>query len=220
MKQTLFEKYFYKFIFNFTSTKKRFTTIYEKNFWSSDESISGPGSNLENTVTIRRVMPEVLKKYEIKSFLDLPCGDFHWMKLIDLDGIKYIGGDIVQKLIEANKLKYGGNENIQFRTIDLIKDSLPPVDMLMVRDCFIHLSNDLVLKSLDNIKRSNIKYLLTNSHPDMQVNKNIKTGTWRRINMSLEPFNLKSPVEVWEETEHFNPKEGKKVTALYKIDEM
>ncbi|MCC7526592.1 MAG: hypothetical protein IT250_17340 [Chitinophagaceae bacterium] len=138
MKNSLFEKYYYKFIFNFTSTKKRFSTIYEKNFWSSDESLSGPGSDLGNTITIRKELPGILKKYEVKTFLDLPCGDFHWMKILDLNGINYIGGDIVNKLIDSNKLKYGKLPNVKFEVLDLINDSLPEADMVMVRDCFIH----------------------------------------------------------------------------------
>lgn len=38
----------------------------------------------------------MLKKYSIKSILDIPCGDFSWMKKIELDGIEYIGADIVK----------------------------------------------------------------------------------------------------------------------------
>lgn len=220
MKESLFKKYYYKFIFNFTGTKKRFTTIYEKNFWSSEESVSGPGSDLESTLTIRSVLPDILKKYDVKSFLDLPCGDFHWMKLIDLKGVNYIGGDIVKKLIQNNILKYGNVPECKFEVLDLINDTLPDVDMIMVRDCFIHLSNDLILKSLKNLKRTKIKYLLTNSHPDMEINKNIKTGTWRRIDLGKEPFNLSNPIEIWEEKEHYNVKEGRKIISLYKIDQM
>lgn len=220
MKESLFKKYYYKFIFNFTGTKKRFTTIYEKNFWSSEESVSGPGSDLDSTITIRRVLPDILKKYDVKSFLDLPCGDFHWMKLIDLKGVNYIGGDIVKKLIQNNILKYGNAPECKFEVLDLINDRLPDVDMIMVRDCFIHLSNDLILKSLKNLKRTKIKYLLTNSHPDMEINKNIKTGTWRRVALEKEPFNLSNPIEIWEEKEHYNVKEGRKIISLYKIEQM
>jgi hypothetical protein len=104
--------------------------------------------------------------------------------------------------------------------MDLIKDDLPKVDMIMVRDCFIHLSNPLITKALENIKRSGSTYLLTNSFPDMKENMNIKTGTWRRVNFDIAPFNLPKPVASWEETEHLNKIAGRKFMVLYKIADL
>jgi hypothetical protein len=41
----------------------------------------------------------LLRQFEIHSLLDLPCGDFNWMQHVDLQGIKYTGGDIVEALV-------------------------------------------------------------------------------------------------------------------------
>jgi hypothetical protein len=210
---------YYRFLFNFTSPKTRFTQIYKDNYWTSKESISGPGSDLDNTVTVRKELPQIFIDYKVKTFLDLPCGDFHWIKLIDLSNIHYIGGDIVDDLIKKNLEKYKA-PNLEFKVMDLIKDPLPKVDMIMVRDCFIHLSNPLISKALANIKASGSTWLLTNSFVDMKENINIKTGTWRRVNFDIAPFNLPKPVVSWEEKEHFNKVAGRKFLVLYKIADL
>lgn len=214
--KSFLKKIYYKFIFNFTGPKTRFTRIYKDNFWSSDESVSGPGSTLSQTITIRKILPEILKKYKIGTLVDVPCGDFHWMSQINLQDVTYLGGDIVDDIIKKNNQRYASN-NVKFKVIDLISDPLPACDALIVRDCIIHLSNDLVIKALKNIKKSDIKYLIINNFPDISENINIKTGTWRRVNLSLPPFNLFEPLEVWEETEHFNDIAGRKNTVIFDV---
>lgn len=175
-------------------SKEIFTSYYKKNTWKGKESVSGPGSDYEQT---RFLIPELqilLKDLEIKSMLDIPCGDFNWMQRVNLDGIKYYGADIVTELIENNTKVYSKN-NIKFSVIDVICDTLPKVDLIMVRDCFVHLPNNDVLKSLNNIKSSGSKYLLTTNFTweHFKYNNDIEHGQWRRLNMSKDPFNLKPP---------------------------
>ncbi len=134
-----------------------FTKIYNDNLWASSESKSGSGSELKNTNVLRKELSVLLKKYEIKSILDIPCGDFNWMKEVDFTNIEYTGGDIVDELIKSNKSKY---PNRMFFVMDLLNDVLPAVDLVFVRDCLGHLSNSNVLKELKKIKKSGIKYCL------------------------------------------------------------
>ena len=99
-----------KIILGLKDPEKRFTKIYLENHWNDSESRSGEGSTLENTQNVRNELPKILKKYNIKSMLDAPCGDFNWMKSITQDvSIKYIGGDIVKPMIENNQAKHGDN---------------------------------------------------------------------------------------------------------------
>ena len=41
-------------IFSHKSLKDRFTYIYSSHYWPSKESVSGPGSEIENTKNIRK----------------------------------------------------------------------------------------------------------------------------------------------------------------------
>ena len=171
-----------------------FTYIYKSNYWGDPESVSGAGSNEDQTKVIVREIPVILKKYQVKSMLDLPCGDFNWMQKIDLSGIDYTGGDIVEQIVQKNQEKFG-KPGISFRKLNIITDQLPQVDLVFCRDCFIHLSNEQVMSAIENLKKQKIRYLLTTSHNKRLKNKNIAAGEWRPINLEIAPFNLK-PLEV------------------------
>ena len=171
------------------SLQSRFSTVYHQNKWGSNESASGKGSELINTRLISDLLPSLVKELNIETLLDLPCGDFNYMKEVCL-GCNYIGADIVPELILSNKEKY---KNIDFRCLDITNDSLPSADIILVRDCFVHLLNADILKAIQNIKDHSIKYLLTTSFPMVRSNIEIGEGTdpqFREINISIHPFNL------------------------------
>jgi hypothetical protein len=172
-----------------------FTNIFLTGAWGSDESKSGPGSDLKNTVNIIREIPILLKKYNINTILDIPCGDFNWFKHVSLTNISYIGADIVKDVIVSNNLKYKSN-NINFIQLDLITDQLPTTDLILCRDCLFHLPTNAVISAIKNIKKSNSKYLLTTSYNwrGMSNNTDINFGEWRRINLETTPFNFPAPI--------------------------
>jgi SAM-dependent methyltransferase len=170
-----------------------FDNIYKSNSWGSDESRSGGGSQVNTTEKIRKALPEVWKTYDIKIFLDVPCGDYNWMKEVDKKGIEYIGCDIVEEMIEENNRKYR-DKNISFRKIDITKDTLPKVDMIFCKDCLQHLSYESVHKALKNFVNSGSKYLFTTSYPLTLKNWDIHDGDYRPLNLLQAPFNLSEPL--------------------------
>jgi len=87
--------------YRFSSIEKIFTDIYDENRWGDKESRSGPGSTLAQTEAIRSKLPEILEEFHIHSILDIPCGDFNWIKEVNLDSISYIGADIVKKIFKV-----------------------------------------------------------------------------------------------------------------------
>ncbi|MFQ5439843.1 MAG: hypothetical protein ACE5DL_00095 [Nitrosopumilaceae archaeon] len=189
----------------FQSRESIFEEIYQTNRWNDSESRSGPGSNLKNTQLIRKEILKILKEYKINSILDVPCGDFNWMKEVKLDSISYIGADIVEGIILLNNKKYA-SKNKMFKKLDIVTDSLPTVDLILCRDLFIHLSINEIKNSIKNIKKSNSKYLLTTSFIERRKNEDIKTGSWRPLNLLIAPFNFPKPIttinEGWSEKEY------------------
>ncbi|MBN2487003.1 MAG: hypothetical protein JXB34_13590 [Bacteroidales bacterium] len=178
----------------FASKEKRFTDIYLKDKWHSNESKSGKGSEIANTENVRAFLPEIVKTYSLKSLLDIPCGDFNWMKEVVSNFQTYTGGDIVDELILKNNDKYS-NERIKFNKIDIVNDPIPPADLLLCRDLFIHLSFKDIRKVIDKVKKSNVKYLLASTYKIMS-NKDIKTGLFRPVNLCLDPINLPEPLRI------------------------
>ena len=128
-----------KNIFSHNSNKKKFELIYKSNFWSSKESVSGLGSEYKNTINLRNEMVKLIKNYKIESILDAPCGDFNWINSLINKNLKYIGGDIVWDLIDQNNKIYK-NDNIIFIPLDITSDKLPNSNLMICRDCLIHLS--------------------------------------------------------------------------------
>lgn len=202
-----------------------FTKIYQQDLFntrsSNDYNVSksGSGSDLEQTKELIEKLPVLFQKYKIQSILDLPCGDFFWMQKVDLTGIQYTGGDIVADVVKSNNTKYA-SDSISFREIDIINDDLPKVDLILCRDLLVHLKNQQIIAALKNIKSSGSKYLLTTSFKNTTHNQdNGVIGFWRTINLELEPFNWKDPIdEIFENCTEGNGKYNDKYLLLYQIN--
>ena len=67
-----------------------FDTIARQNTWGSTESISGPGSTLGATATLRKGLAEAFRVLEVRSLVDAPCGDLNWMRHVQFPFEKYI----------------------------------------------------------------------------------------------------------------------------------
>lgn len=172
-----------------------FENIFKNNSWRGRNSVSGRGSDLDQAEHIIKEIPVLLKEMGISTILDIPCGDFNWMQKIDLGGIKYIGADIVKEIIENNKNKYE-KDNVSFQCLDLHEDTLPQVDLILIRDCLVHLSYEDIFKSLNNVCNSMSTYLLTTTFTNRQNNKDIITGEWRPLNLQIAPFSFPEPIRI------------------------
>lgn len=170
-----------------------FTEIYKENLWGSNESISGPGSAKEQTRAVVEKLPVLLRELAVTSMLDIPCGDFIWLKNADLGEVNYIGADIVDEIVTENRQTFQ-KDKISFKKLNLISDLLPKVDLIFCRDCLVHFSFDDIRKALQNICQSGSGYLLTTSFKEHTENFDILTGQWRPLNLELHPFLLPKPI--------------------------
>jgi hypothetical protein len=141
---------------------------------------------------LRRELPVLLQEIQARSLIDAPCGDVHWIKELDLGIDSYTGIDIVPQLVENNQKLYG-NTKMRFLHGDISKDSLPRADVILCRDCLVHLSYKSVFCALRNFYASGSEYLLTTIHSDTRENINIMIGEWRPLNLTLDPFNFPMP---------------------------
>ncbi len=207
------------------ATEQVFTHIYANNIWGDTESVSGAGSSLEVTKVLREKLPGLLKDLQIRTVLDIPCGDYYWLSQTKLEVESYLGADIVVPLIEANQTRYRNvtpGRSVAFRQMNLMTDTLPRHDLILCRDCLVHFSNDDVCRALHQIKRSGSTYLLTTNYPPPRVNdREIRTGEWRPLNLQSPPFNLPKPLLTI--LEGFTGRKGRfsdKTLALWKIADL
>lgn len=175
-----------------------FTDIWKNNGWKGDSSLSGAGSDLSQTATIRQKIPELLKKYNCKSMIDAPCGDFYWMHMVDLPVVTYIGVDIVEPLIEHNQHLFASAQRT-FMHLDMTTQILPQADLILCRDCFVHFSYSDIAKTIKLLKQSGTTYLLTTCFTNKghyRHNIPVATGDWRTIDLRLDPFLFPEPLEI------------------------
>ena len=206
--------YTFKFLKYFMSEdflrKKIFKYIFSSGYWSDyntslNKSVSGKGSNYDNTLYLKNKLKIFFKEKKIKKILDIGCGDFNWMSnlLEDVDYESYLGIDIVRKLIDNNSRKYT-SKKIKFLSHDIVSEEINfPVefDFILIRHVFIHLKNSNITKVINKIKKTNFKYLAITSDPYRSNNIDLKTeGRFRDINLIIDPFNLSTPSEIIRES--------------------
>jgi SAM-dependent methyltransferase len=182
------------------STQQIFSRMYHRNSWANPESVSGDGSDLNQTQIVRRELATLIRQRTIETLLDAPCGDYYWMKTLDAKLARYIGADIVPELVKENQRAYGG-PTASFVNLDICRDELPKVDLILCRDCLVHLPLDAAVDALRNFKKSGSKFLLTTTYPGVvRRNKHLFIiGNWRPLDMTLAPFSLPEPVQIIKE---------------------
>jgi len=185
-----------------SDSAQRFREAFRSNLWSGD-SRSGPGSAPDQTARVAAAIPALCERLGVRRLLDVPCGDFSWMANVELRGISYVGGDVVPEIVERNQRECGSADR-EFHHLDLTGSDLPAADLILCRDCLVHLSNADIESALHNIARSDIRWLLTTTFPEEAENVDIVTGDWRPIDLTKPPFDLPPPVELVNEgcTEH------------------
>jgi hypothetical protein len=181
--------------------------FFFKNKWGNDETetVSGAGSTVKYTENLRNELPKLWKKYDVRVFLDAPCGDFNWMKLVDTTEIVYCGMDIVEDIIRRNIERHGSYHKY-FRTGDITEDSLPFADMMMCRDCLFHLRYSDAFRFLNNFVDAGIPFLLLTSNLNGHNRDIERPGLWRQLNMRRPPFNFPEPIEAIEDWIEGHPK--------------
>lgn len=203
------------------SVEAVFEMIYQENGWGGTESPSGRGSTLAETAAIRQALPELVMSFNIRSMLDIPCGDGHWMSQVRMNLNRYIGADVVGDLVASCAARWPNNENTErdFLRLDLIVHELPSVDLIFCRECLGHLSFANICSAIANIKASGSTYLLTTTYPGRQ-NSDIATGEWRPINLRAKPFCFPPPLVLVNEQCIDPPGNRDKSMGLWRIADL
>lgn len=175
--------------------EERFANIYETGVWQTtpDAPLSGAGSAPAVAGLLGMQLPGIVKTLGATSFADIGCGDFTWMKDVEL-GCPYIGLDIVPTVIGTNQKLYG-SEARRFEICNAVVDPLPTADMVLCREILFHLSFVDARAVIANIVRSGARWLLATTDPMTGFNADIESGDFRVINLCAAPFGFPDPDE-------------------------
>ena len=158
-----------------------------------------------------------MRRFGVRTLTDIPCGDFNWMREVNLAEVDYLGADIVPELIAANTQKYA-RPGIRFDCLDLMTDTLDRVDLILCRDCLFHYTNSFILKALGRIKASGSTYLLTTTFPGLEKNAELESiGLFRPVNLECPPFDLPEPLARIDERHGIA---GGKVLSLWRLADL
>jgi len=176
--------------------KNIFNNIYKNCIWNNGDSsipLSGPGSSIENTIEVASLLNSFIYENNIKTILDLGCGDLTWIsktQFFNDNTIKYTGIDIVENLINEHSLKY---PNKKFYCKDIVNyNNIEYNSLIIIRDVIFHLKNEDVLQIFNNIKGKCDFIAITSCKNDVNYdNHNQNIWHFSEKNIHIEPFNIK-----------------------------
>jgi SAM-dependent methyltransferase len=142
-----------------------FGEIYRDGRWGGQQGqfYSGAGSDDEVTAAYVAVVRKYIDSHNIRSIVDLGCGDFRVGRQLLRPGISYIGVDLVPQMIESHQKQFGG-ESVRFTVGNIIEDILPDGELYLVRQVLQHLSNAQIGQILDKL-RDKPHVLIAEHHP-------------------------------------------------------
>lgn len=174
--------------------RQTFDRIYAKDLWNGG---SGTGSTEETTRQYRAYLQQFLAANRIKSVIDVGCGDWQFSQYIDWSGVDYLGID-VSSVVLANTKKFT-RPGVAFQEMDVTRNPLPSADLLVAKDVLQHWGNDDIIAFLPKLKSCRAA-LITNGFTEAamaKLNRDIRTGNWRPIDLQQAPFNWPGSYVFW-----------------------
>lgn len=163
------------------------------------DTVCGWGSSEQHTRLLRKKFAEVLNTFDVQTLNDAGCGDLAWMSMVNLERIDYIGYDLHERANWAELRQHG----FRLDVLDIAAKDLRPADLIVCRDVFIHLPNDIILPTLERFRRS-APLLLTSSYTsDPSLSEGVFSNFERmdepshhhkKLDLTLPPFRLGKPL--------------------------
>jgi SAM-dependent methyltransferase len=170
-----------------------FQKIYQNGIWGKNEygeGTSGEGSKLETAKPYLDYVNNFIEKNNIRSILEIGCGDGVLLKHLKLpSNVSYTGYDVVDGILEKNKNLF---PDYSFENKNIDKEEFPYFDLILCKDVFIHLPNKKIISMFQKIK-SHCKWaIISHDCPTKKIKfvKDIKMGDFREVDITQKPFNF------------------------------
>tara|TARA_R110000772_G_scaffold2410_1_gene8312 strand:+ start:34647 stop:35249 length:603 start_codon:yes stop_codon:yes gene_type:complete len=190
------------------NNKRIFSEIYDKKAWVEG---SGPGSTIEYCIPLIVFLSGYIKENNIKSMVDIGCGDIQWMSNIFNNlNISYTGIDVVDNVININKGNYPNETFICADIFTMDIGDIPDSDMYFMKDVLQHWTNDMIQTWLDRFfeEKPNAHFLTINCDldnilkfmPEHSHDRELKVGEFSPLNKNKYPLSNYKPIELfsWE----------------------
>jgi len=182
------------------SARTVFGEIYQRNLWGGEAGAfySGPGSDSHAALLYAEGIKAFIANRDVRSVVDLGCGDFRVATMFLGDDITYVGVEIVETLVTSNIANHQCDK-ISFQCLDIVDDQLPTGDLCLIREVFQHLSNAEILKVIPKLRQ--FRYVVYTDYqpgpgapcsPNRDIAHGVDTRIWRDSALFLDkpPFNV------------------------------
>lgn len=167
---------------------RKFDAIYSEHAWGRG---SGRGSTYHNNIDYVAFVARFIQRNNIRSVVDLGCGDWQFSRYMNWEGISYLGVEVVPSLVQRNNEIFG-SETIKFIVLRELR-ALPPAHLLLCKDVMQHWPNNMVADALDQLGGKYQYTLLTNDEqPSYAQNPDISLGQCRPLDVRKAPFNRRA----------------------------
>jgi len=161
-----------------------FDFIYARQVWGGG---SGAGSDLKNTVLYVAYVQALMDCYDVRSVLDLGCGDWRFSRYLDFSNRTYLGLDIVPSVVAANRSAFG-TSTVRFEKADVSAQApFGDYDLILCKDVLQHLSNARVSEILAGCRSAPFALITNDYHPD---NIDCRDGETRPLDITARPFDV------------------------------
>jgi hypothetical protein len=186
---------------------KIFTNIYENRLWGNNNAkeyngSSGEGSSVEyNINTYVPFLRKFITDNEIKTVIDLGCGDFRIGKLLyDDTDISYTGYDAYEKIIQYNSTQHLLSK-YSFIHLDFLnnKEKIINGDVCILKDVIQHWSLNNIYTFIDYlVENKKFKYILIiNCSFQDTDNTDINDGGFRPLSCDYLPLKKYNPKKLY-----------------------
>jgi SAM-dependent methyltransferase len=159
-----------------------FARAYKDGRWHHG---SGSGSSPANTAAYRVFLAAYLRDHEIRTVLDIGCGDWRFSQLINWHVVRYTGIDVVPDLVDANTARFGRPGWIDFACADALAGwTLPAAELILCKDLLQHWPDAAVHELGGRLegRRALLTYDLGDRHADTEP------GGHRPLDLTGPPF--------------------------------
>lgn len=191
------------------------------------ETADGPGATLALTEGLIVWLSDLIERRQICTMLDMACGDWSWMRMVDLGTTEYTGWDVDPGRIETCRHRVAhadfagcggaGRPNTVFEVVNAltVDQIVGGYDLVLAREFLTHITNEHVLGILDKLRgggdddfvQGSNEFLLASTFPGADNTArewHPERATWEGyleapIDLSAEPFNLGEPLESFKE---------------------
>ena len=167
---------------------------------------SGPGSDAYYNIPYRAFLEQFIRNNDIRSVVDVGCGDWTFSRFVNFAGVRYQGYDVVESVVERNRTRFG-SATVRFDRMPDDLAEVPAADLLIMKDVLQHLPNHEISRHRAGLFDRFPRCLLTNSYRKRDAVRNIDIhyGEFRCLDLNAAPYHfggtylLEFATPLWEE---------------------